>query len=1116
MCPRTARPKRLFTMREIVMRKTKEQSFAAITNESQNVRRNAVRRHILCTAFGIALAAASLAVNAKPSTFDIKPQPTDSALLQLAETAEIQILFSPGATKNTHSSGLQGMHSVRSAMAAALAGTGLTYEFKSADFVVVKHPAKAEAAGSLQQVFRGHSAGERRSGVKLAQLQESAESSQPDEEDEEEDGREDPLQLGTQTVTGSRIAKRWWQISSQVIRISAEDLRNTGAPTLERALRELPQNINGATEFGGATPRNNLELPGGVALLGTANINGSSTINLRGVGETATLVLIDGKRAGDSGLLGGFTDISEVPLSMVERVEIQLDGASAVYGSDAIGGVVNVILKKDYDLVRITLRRTARTGGGLTEDNLSVVGGWAWGTGNAMLSADAYQASPQDVSQTGLQLGRERFRYNNPGNVGGRGLWANPPDISRDFTQKARGAGLIGPDEKAYAVPIPAGQDGVGLTMDDFLNDSINTFRVNEQAIPPNSVSPSSDRYQVRVSARQAVADWLNVSGGVSYASRKTSSDRGYAGGPLLFNVPPQNPYNPFGDTVYVYAYLTDYGITWTTGDRDSLTLDLDFDGTAGGGWDWALQSRFADRESASATFNLIDTRYSRTDALYYVARDRNRVDPSEALNVFGNSFATDGNNAAILAGLDFQIPVLRSATVNTLASSELLFRGALFSLPAGPVQAAVGAEWRKTSTDTHHGANAANRFRVIDGFTSPVLAGDVLAGYTLKGTRLSRAGFAEFFVPLVSKANALPGVSDLGITLGGRHERYDGSSNAGAESASHYQSNVWSAGLVYRPIEAVKVRVGKSTSYRAPDVANSLFPPLVSPGFLIDIRTNAPSLFAFPEFVAGGNPELEPEESASVTAGVEAVPVPGLTLSVDYHDTLYQNRLARLNFGGILVLTDLQIHRFGFQYTLDADGSVLRYDSRITNIALVETKGWDYGLAWEFEWGGSVLGLSANMAETKSFIQDLNTYDSEEAEEFVGSVIPRRQYTAGAFIRRGGWYLALKARSGSSLRYELLQQVRKELATDTQNVRVKAVPPTVVDFRGTLDMNEAWSSAPGFLRDVQLAFGLNNVFRSVAKTVMDPEPDGGGTGIPRGMNDARGQLYYLEVSKEF
>ena len=120
-------------------------------------------------------------------------------------------------------------------------------------------------------------------------------------------------------------------------------------------MRQLPQNLNSTTETIGSSLNN------------VSNFTGASTVNLRGLGSESTLILIDGKRIGYNGFLGGVTDISKIPLSMVERIEVILDGASAIYGSDAVGGVVNIITRKDYEGIELDFNHNWPSGGSYDE-----------------------------------------------------------------------------------------------------------------------------------------------------------------------------------------------------------------------------------------------------------------------------------------------------------------------------------------------------------------------------------------------------------------------------------------------------------------------------------------------------------------------------------------------------------------------------------------------------------------------------------------------------------------------------------------------------------------------------------------------------------------------------
>lgn len=173
-------------------------------------------------------------------------------------------------------------------------------------------------------------------------------------------------------VTGSRI--RGGATPSPVIRIGAEQIREEGYADLGEVIRNVPQNFSGGQNPGVAS--------GNLAGAGNANqnITGGSSLNLRGLGPDATLTLLNGRRMAYGGFVQA-VDISAIPVEAVDRVEIVADGASAIYGSDAVGGVANVILKRDYDGAVVSARYGGATDGGLSTQEYSVTAGTTWSGG---------------------------------------------------------------------------------------------------------------------------------------------------------------------------------------------------------------------------------------------------------------------------------------------------------------------------------------------------------------------------------------------------------------------------------------------------------------------------------------------------------------------------------------------------------------------------------------------------------------------------------------------------------------------------------------------------------------------------------------------------------------
>jgi outer membrane receptor protein involved in Fe transport len=179
-------------------------------------------------------------------------------------------------------------------------------------------------------------------------------------------------QLDTITVTGTRI--KGGTTPSPVITIGSERIREEGFTDLGEVIRSLPQNFSGGQNPG--------VLMGNVAGGGLANQNvtGGSALNLRGLGPDASLTLLNGRRMSYGGFVQA-VDISAIPVEAVERVEVMADGASAIYGSDAVGGVGNVILRRDFEGVSVGARYGGATGGGLATRQYTATAGTTWSTG---------------------------------------------------------------------------------------------------------------------------------------------------------------------------------------------------------------------------------------------------------------------------------------------------------------------------------------------------------------------------------------------------------------------------------------------------------------------------------------------------------------------------------------------------------------------------------------------------------------------------------------------------------------------------------------------------------------------------------------------------------------
>ena len=322
--------------------------------------------------------------------FDIPSQPVAKALIQFGAQTGLSVIVQHDA-RTVVANAVVGIYTIPEGLRALLRGTGLDYRYRDSGVVVSRKPALASPVPSAFMT-----PDESIPGDLVAPIAGPFPSAQAlAEENLSTDAR--PPEI---VVTGSRIGLPPSQVSSHVVVVTDQGGGNIGG-----AIDDLPQNIPGGNPLspgidllanepdslgGSAVVQQCQNLAWGVdsqqlALMQAANLSlGMTPMNLRGIGSRGTLVLVNGKRIGRSGLLGGYADLSSIPMDMVERVEIQLDGASALYGSDAVGGIVNVILRDQHEGTTVKLRRTTGLAGAFDGINALLASSRAWGSGRAI------------------------------------------------------------------------------------------------------------------------------------------------------------------------------------------------------------------------------------------------------------------------------------------------------------------------------------------------------------------------------------------------------------------------------------------------------------------------------------------------------------------------------------------------------------------------------------------------------------------------------------------------------------------------------------------------------------------------------------------------------------
>ena len=189
-----------------------------------------------------------------------------------------------------------------------------------------------------------------------------------------------------------------------------------------------------------------------------------------------------------------------------------------------------------------------------------------------------------------------------------------------------------------------------------------------------------------------------------------------------------------------------------------------------------------------------------------------------------------------------------------------------------------------------------------------------------------------------------------------------------------------------------------------------------------------------------------------------------------------------------------------------------MAFDARVANVAKRYVQGMDYSLQQVLEIGRNTFTLKASVAETQTFLQDVDAqHDLTELEQFIGSLLPKYGYKASLSWARGGWFVLLSTRRRSSLTYPWAQPL-DEIGGTPKPVQATVKSSTPVDLNVTFDTGNRW----GYLKNMRVRFGVNNVLESFYETLLDPEPAHGYLGRPRGVNSASGRSYYLALSKEF
>lgn len=766
--------------------------------------------------------------------FHIAPGPLASALTAYAQQSGLQLLFDHSLTAGQTSPGLTGRVSPEEALDKLLAGRRFrilrrpgVIVLRADDPPADDTPVARSDPGSAPPFGANPPSTEQGAsqGSTAAAASASAEAA--------------PM-VNEVVVTGTLI-RGSTEVASPVITLSREAIDRAGQATVAEALAALPQAFSGAS-----TPQTELLGSDG---LGT-NLAVSSGVNLRGLGANSTLVLVDGRRMAGSGLNGDFADVSAIPIAAVDHIEVLLDGASALYGSDAVGGVINVILRQDFTGAETRLRYGAARGGDHGDLQAAQTFGQSWSGGHLVFSyeydhtdalAGADRAATADADLRPLGGADHRLPYSHPGNI----LDFDPASSSYVPT---------------YA--IPSNQNGSGLTPSSFLAAMPNLENYRALA----DVLPEQQRHSAYLNIKQSFSP--RIDGELDARFTRRSFDFDLPENLSVLQVTPADPYfvSPDGSQ----SELIGYGFGDELGPIRNGGYDSNFGVTASAGvalgrtWRIELSADLAQEESLLASRNIVNGGYL-DEALGNVPDDPT-TSYSAARDGYFNPYGDGGANSAALLGF-IGSGVSDTSAISRETSVDLKADGEVLQLPGGALKIAVGGQVR---TDSFHSSTYALTYG-----SSPYEAGTPVYSRTIA------AAFAELRVPLVGAGNALPGVRSLELSLAGRVEHY---SDVGLTGNPQL-------GLAWRPLADLKFRASYGTSFRAPALPEIDAVQQIAPSFAARGDDQVLTLVRY-----GGNSDLKPETATTWTVGFDYRPIwaPGLTVAATWFDISYENRIGQ------------------------------------------------------------------------------------------------------------------------------------------------------------------------------------------------------------------------------
>ncbi|HEV2597909.1 TonB-dependent receptor plug domain-containing protein [Sphingopyxis sp.] len=756
-------------------------------------------------------------------------------------------------------------------------------------------------------------------------------------------------------VTGSRIGRSTFDTATPVTAVSSEQLQTRAAASVSDLLVNIPA----------VRPNQNAAI--------SANV-GISTFDLRGLGASRTLILLNGRRLLSTSPLSGF-DINSLPAQMISRVEVVTAGASSVYGSDAVSGVVNLFVDEKARGLRLEGQAGISDKGDYAQYALNATYGTTFAGGRGqLLVAGSYFTRPDILFQGSRDWGSKGYTLINntaytPSN--GQPQLLIVPNVR--LSRMTEGGLITSPGPLQY---IQFGENGAQSRFTPGTNvGSIWMQGGSGLMTQPGygAIAPASERGNVfaRLGYEISPSVELFLEGLYNNSVAKLTNVPNYNNGDITIRR--DNAFLPDNISQIMIAnniqsfnlgrLNSELGVNLNRTKYDYLRGVAGLQGTFSNGLKWDIAG------VATRSINIATTENNRRNAAFTAGLDSvigpdgtpicrstltNPANGCVAINPFGVN-AISGPATAYASGTSWA----RTEQKGIDLTANL--RGDLFTLPAGPVGFAAGLEYRRETV------------RVTTDPLSATGGWRQRASQPYDGKIEVKEASAELAIPLLSDT---PFFQRLELDLAGRVVDY-------STSGSTF---VWKAGGTWAINDGIRLRATYSRDFRAPTISELFAAPVVAAGSTVTDRTTNSTVVI--RTSSGGNPSLDPEVGKTFTAGVVLTPsfAPGLKFSADYYDIRISDAITNLSGQEIIDRCFAGDTALCAAVERDGAGIIQQINTSPYNATQLSTRGIDFELSYRMPVGRGTLAFSA----LANYVDEIIVYLNGVPQDKAGQVTSR------------------------------------------------------------------------------------------------------------------------------